>query len=255
MSIFNKLLLEEINLLRTNPQEYAQKLLKYSEYFKAKILYIPGSNAGIQTDEGPQAYKEAAESLLKEESREALFPSKGLSKISEEIVCKAQEDADTVESIKVDKLIEKIGSVKGSLSRLIEFGGLTPEQVVINLVVCDGDPSRGQRKSLLNPYVKLIGLANGKHELYGHCTSIITATEFKNNVDSNDIGFAYGQKFNIAGDVNNNDDDDDMEEGVLSTEKSATIVSENGKKKKITKVIKYMKDGTKRIETSKEDVP
>ena len=41
MSIL-KQILEEINSVRTNPSGYVDKILKYKDYFKGKILYIPG---------------------------------------------------------------------------------------------------------------------------------------------------------------------------------------------------------------------
>lgn len=40
----------------------------------------------------------------------------------------------------------------------MDFGGETPELVLINLVVSDGDPSRGQRESLLSTDLKKLVL-------------------------------------------------------------------------------------------------
>ena len=253
MSDFNKELLDEINFLRTNPRRYSKKLSKYVEYFKDKILYLPGTNAGIQTEEGAEPYKEAIISLSTESRREPLLPSKGLCKICEDLLKEAQKDADNVGNISVEKLINKIGSIKGSLSRLFEFGGETPEQVVINLIVGDGDPSRGQRKSLLNAEVKKIGLANGKHDSYGHCTVILSTTQFTNNVDSNDEGFIDGDY--VPKKIDEGDDnDEEKNEDVESINKTENIVVENVKKKKVIKIVKIMKDGSKQIETIKKDV-
>ena len=139
--------------------------------------------------------------------------------------------------------------VEGSLSRIFEFGGDTPELVVINLVVSDGDPSRGQRQSLLNPGVKKIGIANGIHNMYGHCTVLISATEFKSNDGGEDNRFLDGEYVpNLE--INN---DNEIEEGVIKITKTESYITENGKKKKITKIIKHMENGTKQIETIKEN--
>ena len=70
----------------------------------------------------------------------------------------------------------------------MDFGGETPEQAVINLIVSDGDKSRGQRDSLLSTEIKRVGLANGKHDTYRHCTAIVTCTEFENTFDEDDNG-------------------------------------------------------------------
>ena len=255
MSNFSQELLDEINFLRTNPRRYSKKLSKYIDYFKDKILRLPGSNAGIQTEEGAEAYKEAAEDLIKEQRREPLIPSMGLCQISAKLLSEAQKDADNVGNVDVEKLIKKIGSLKGSLSRIFEFGGETPEQVVVNLVVSDGDPSRGQRESLLNPEVKKIGIAHGKHDDYGFVTVLVATTEFEKTDGADDNGFLDGEYVpKIEMDDKGNNSEEEFEEGVASITKSESIVLENGKKKKITKIIKNMEDGTKRIETIKENV-
>ena len=255
MSNFNKELLDEINFLRTNPRRYSKKLSKYIDCFKDKILYLPDTNVGIQTEEGAEAYKQAIDSLLKESRREPLIPSKGLCQVAETLVSEAQKDADNVGNIDIEKMIKKMGTYKGCLSRIFEFGGETPEQVVINSVVCDGDPSRGQRQSLLNAEVKLIGIANGKHEVYGHVSTLVTITEFKNNERTNDEGFLDGDYIpNKELYVENDDKKEEKEEGVASIDRTENIVMENGKKKKIIKIIKNMEDGTKQIETIKQNV-
>ena len=66
MSDFNEELILEINLLRTNPQMYATKISKYMKYFKGNLLCLPESNAGIQTEEGAEAFQEAIDFLNKQ---------------------------------------------------------------------------------------------------------------------------------------------------------------------------------------------
>lgn len=189
MSDFNRKLLEEINLLRTEPRNYSNKVLKYIDYFKGNVLYLPGGKQGLQTEEGAAAYKEAANFLSNEEKKEPLTPSKGLCQVSEILVSEAQKDAANCGNINTGDLAKKIGKFKGGLNRLFEFGAETPELVVINLIVSDGDPSRTQRTILLNPNARIIGLANGKHNLYNHCTALVITNMFKNNTNSDDNGF------------------------------------------------------------------
>ena len=112
MSNFNKELLDEINFLRTNPRRYSKKLSKYIDYFKDNGLYIPGTNVGIPTEEGAEAYKQAIDSLLKESRREPLIPSKGLCQVAETLVSEAQKDADNVENVDIEKMIKKWEHIK-----------------------------------------------------------------------------------------------------------------------------------------------
>ena len=288
MSDFNEDLIMEINLLRTNPKKYAKTISKYMNYFKGNLLCLPDTNAGIQTEEGVEAFKEAVDFLNKQENLEPLKPSKGLCRIAEEFIAIYQKpDSGELANKDMEDIINKYGSFSGSFSRAMDFGGETAEMAIINLVVSDGDPSRGQRESLLSNEIKKVGVANGEHEVYRHCSAIITSTEFDNTFDKDDNGLLTQSKpKNIKSiEKNKNDEEklnnlnekkdenkenekinervktdkkkntngkEDLPLGVASINKTEKIVVENGDKKKVTKIIKVMEDGSQRIETVKE---
>ena len=189
---FEEQLVDEINELRTNPQRYAQKVEKYIQYFTSdNCLKIPGSNSKIKTEEGAAAYEEAADYLSQmKKGVDPLEPSKGLARICVDFLNKANGiDPDEIRSINLESIIETYGSFGGSLNRAMDFGGEDPEQVVMNLLVCDGDPNRGNRESLLSKEFKKVGVANSEHKTYGYCTLIISCSQFTNNYDSDDYGF------------------------------------------------------------------
>ena len=287
MSDFNEDLIMEINLLRTNPKKYAKTISKYMNYFKGNLLCLPDTNAGIQTEEGAEAFKEAVDFLNKQENLEPLKPSKGLCRIAEEFIAIYQKpDSGELANKDMEDIINKYGSFSGSFSRAMDFGGETAEMAIINLVVSDGDPSRGQRESLLSNEIKKVGVANGDHEVYRHCSAIITSTEFDNTFDKDDNGLLTQSKpKNIKNKEKNNNDEekinnlnekndenkenerinegktdkkkntngkDELPRGVASINKTEKIVVENGDKKKVTKIIKVMEDGSQLIETVKE---
>lgn len=295
MSEFNEELLSEINALRTNPRKYARNISKYINYFKGQLLCLPGSNAGIQTEEGPEAYKEAVDFLSKQSRIEALKPSKGLCRIAQDFISAVQKpDSNDLENIDMEEIINKYGSFSGSFSRAMDFGGETPEQAVINLIVSDGDKTRGQRESLLSTEIKKIGVANGEHDTYRHCSAIVTCTEFENTVDDDDNGLLEEEVVSKNLDKNNEDGEEEkrgktlkpkkvilkaenaeqnyrkpykkydnkernegegqLPPGVASLDKTEKIIVENGCKKKITRIVKVMEDGSKQIETTKEVV-
>ena len=287
MSDFNEDLIMEINLLRTNPKKYAKTISKYMNYFKGNLLCLPDTNAGIQTEEGAEAFKEAVDFLNKQENLEPLKPSKGLCRIAEEFIAIYQKpDSGELANKDMEDIINKYGSFSGSFSRAMDLGGETAEMAIINLVVSDGDPSRGQRESLLSNEIKKVGVANGDHEVYRHCSAIITSTEFDNTFDKDDNGLLTQSKpKNINNQEKNKNDEekinnlnekndenkenerinegktdkkkntngkDELPRGVASINKTEKIVVENGDKKKVTKIIKVMEDGSQRIETVKE---
>ena len=282
----------EINLLRTNPKKYAKTISKYMNYFRGKLLCLPESNAGIQTEEGVEAFKEAVDFLNKQPKIEPLKPSKGLCRIAEEFVALYQKpDSAEIANKDMEEIINKYGAFDGSFSRAMDFGGETPEMAIINLVVSDGDASRGQRDSLLSTEINRIGVANGKHDTYRHCSAIITCTEFENTFDKDDNGLLTEVKptnikknENIKEDYRSNkelrennydkknelkdkkdkkqnkdnknqsDGKEELPPGVASINKTEKIIVEDGEKKKVIKIIKVMEDGSKQIETVKEIV-
>jgi ferredoxin len=299
MSDFNEELLGEINTLRTNPKKYARTISKYINYFKDKLLCLPGSNAGIQTEEGPEAYQEAVDFLSQQSRIEPLKPSKGLCRIAEDFVAAVQKpESNDLENLDMEEIINKYGNFSGSFSRAMDFGGETPEQAIINLIVSDGDKSRGQRDSLLSTEIKRVGLANGNHDVYRHCTAIVTCTEFENTFDEDDNGLLEDEKKNEINNeveqekeevveqekeeekgkalkprkivLKNKEDEEkkytnrgrkedekgkgeeELPPGVASIDKTEKTITENGVKKRITKIVKVMEDGSKQIETTKE---
>lgn len=179
-------LVHEINKVRANPSSYVGIIEECKGYFNGKILKRPNSNVGIKTQEGADAYDECARFLRTAESADETIPSKGLTKIANELLEVVQRDASQINTVDMSAIIDKYGSFTGAFNRVMECGGATPEQVVINLLVSDGDKSRSQRDALLNKSLKKIGVASGTHDIYKTATIIIFCTQFQNTVDSDD---------------------------------------------------------------------
>ena len=310
---FAEQLVNKINEFRTNPKGYAKKINEYVSWFKGKTLRIPGTNTGIKTEEGAAAYIEAVDFLSKQEGVEPLEPSKGLARICKDFIDEAQKvDPNELGNIDLEEIIAKYGSFLGDLNRAMDFGGEDPEQVLINLIVCDGDPNRGNRESLLSTQLKRIGVANAKHPTYRFCTLIISCTEFTNTYDPSDEGFLEEKEKETSSPKETpqketphqketpqkevvekpptvketdegktikprkvilketplaakpreekppeNVDEEDEEippEDVVSEKRTEKIVMEKGKKKRIIKICRTMKDGSKETETIKEAV-
>ena len=180
----------EINELRRDPRRYADKVNKFKGYLEGNILRVPGVLAGIKTEEGAAAYDEAINFLRSSESAEQLVPSKGLNQIAQEVFGKIQHvDPNNLGDIEMDPIIDKYGSYTGKFARSFEFGGSTAELIVVNLVVSDGDKSRGQRNSLLNKELKKVGIVNGKHDYYRVATVIVSCTKFENKSGDDSASF------------------------------------------------------------------
>jgi hypothetical protein len=271
IKVFDKEVASELNEVRTSPDAYISKILQYTKYFKGNVLHLPGSNVGIRTEEGAAAYQEAADFLSTRKSINALKLNYSLCMIAEEFLVEVQKtDINDVSKIDLESIIAKYGSFTGSFSRAIDFGGTTPELVISNLLVGDGDPNRGQRGSMFNQNLNLIGVASGSHSQFNMCTVILTCTNFTSlNPDHDRIVFeekkitmsnqptklkskAPGphqqhQGFSSGGDP-------DCPEGVKKVVKTESEVVEGGKRKKVIKTVKYMEDGTVQTEIEKETI-
>lgn len=184
---FLRELVDEIAKARTDPKSYANKVEAYIPHFQDKILRLPNTNIGIKTQEGPDAYKECVDFLRNQaEECEVQIPSKGLTKIADELLVVVKKDPSQIGAVDMNGLIDKYGSFTGAFNRVMECGGTTPEQIVVNILVSDGDKNRSQRDALLNKSLKRIGVASGKHDIYKQATIIIFSTTFTNNFDSDD---------------------------------------------------------------------
>ena len=188
---FYKKLIDEINKVRKDPKAFAEKLLGYKQYFEGNFLVLPGSDAKVETQEGFKAYEEAANLLKSTEPLPELSPSKGLGKIAADFFEKIKgTDPDHIGDIDLNSLISKYGSFTGEFENIIEFGNNSPELIVTNCIVCDGNPDRENRNILLKKDLLKVGMAFGAHVTYGYCTIIISCTEFKNVDNSDDLDLA-----------------------------------------------------------------
>ena len=182
-----KEIIEEINKLRSNPPLYAKKVEKYSKYFTDKAIKLPDFNIKIMTQEGAAPYIDTIEFLKGKEKLNELIPSKALCEIAQEIF-DSLKDSETgeVDEELYSNLIDKYGSFNGKFTRAMDFGGFSTEQIVINFLVCDGDPDRSQREPILGSGLNKIGVAFGTHSIHSTICVLLTCTEFNNTKDPDD---------------------------------------------------------------------
>lgn len=174
MENFGTLLINEINSVRTNPTEYAKKLLSYEKYFNNKTLTVPGENT-IETKEGFGAFYEAAHHLSQMFPVLPLKLNTGLVNVAEDALVDLIKIKDTngANQLNMDFYVEKWGFVVGSFNEAIELGTKSPEHIVAHLLVDDGDLDRGNRKHLMSPNYRFVGFATAPHEVF-HQANVIT---------------------------------------------------------------------------------
>ena len=277
---FPSQIIDEINRIRLNPKNYARKLLNYTQYIQDNILRLPQYKNGIVTNEGAVAFQEAATYLNTVPKLTSLIFDDTLSAAAETLADEITYHKDLVSIDKINRkqIIAEYGKFEGDYGQSIDFGSQTPELVVMNLIVDDGDPQRRNRLMLFNDKFTKIGCASCRHPSFRTCTVLLFATKFirsitapkgKKNIvqlkhkqkedeeeDDNDYqqNYYYPEhqmqmkinegKFN----TNNNNElrnyDEHIDEmylpkGVSKIDKKERIIIEDGQRLKIIKIVTY----------------
>ena len=176
---FAQKVIEEVNKIRLNPKTYSNKIRGYLSCFQGNILRIP-KQPGLMTTEGPTAYKEAADFLLSLPKLQPLNPDSALTSAAQEMATELGhcQEFEQMDSINREEILDKYGRYEGQFGESTDFGSLSPEMVVVNLLVDDGNKSRSNRKMLFKETYRKIGCGCVPHNTFKSVTVIMYATNF-----------------------------------------------------------------------------
>lgn len=168
LNVFEKNLVDQINELRNNPKQYANKLKERLKYFRGNTFIIP-DKISIKTKEGQQAVHEAIDVLEKTSPMQLLNIHQSLNESSKyhvnDIGPKGIVSHNSSNGETAYKRILRFGKFN-EIGEVISFGIFDPEEIVIQFLIDDGVYDRGHRKNLLHPSFKLVGVSCGYHKLY-----------------------------------------------------------------------------------------
>jgi hypothetical protein len=281
-----------VNTLRTEPQIIAEKIREQMNTSVSEDgILTQTDNVRIRLKDGKQAYASAIKIISELEPIAPIKENKVLHQACKDYLGKVAtyDDMNDIPNDLFKTILNKYGTFEGKLSQLNEYGGNSPLQVLINLLVEDGSDTKEYIQIFMNEKLKEIGLHFQAHNEYRFCTFIVLTTKFKNIEKTNDESDT--QKYEVVEKkvkkevLNNylNDDaeeevpqrnvcsglrgkknqkssapqiededcmDEYFDENVKSVKKSSKIVLKNGKKFKVSTIIKTYKDGS--TETEKE---
>ena len=199
---FAQKVIEEVNKIRLNPKTYSNKIRGYLSCFQGNVLRIP-KQPGLMTTEGPTAYREAADFLLSLPKLQPLALDNSLNSAAQDMAEELShyEEFEQMDAINRDSILEKYGRYEGQFGESTDFGSMSPEMVVVNLLVDDGNKSRGNRKMLFKETYRKIGCGSAPHSTYKSVTVIMYATNFipggntgkAKLVKTNKTTLSYGQ--------------------------------------------------------------
>jgi uncharacterized protein YkwD len=170
LSSLEKAVLEDMNLARTNPAQYATYLEALRQYYKGKTLRLPGL-APLERVEGASALEEAISFLRNAKPLPPLQVSKGMC-LGAKDQSFDQSQSGAVSHQGKDKTfswerVQRYGDWKNPISENISYDSGTARDIVINLIIDDGVPSRGHRNNIFNSSYIVTGISCGSHPLFG----------------------------------------------------------------------------------------
>jgi uncharacterized protein YkwD len=169
LSSLEKQVVQEINLARTNPDGYAAFLKELKLHFIGKTIVQPG-NVHIKTQEGVTAVEEAIRFLRSVRPLPPLQPSRGMSLGARDHVRNTGPAGNLghegSNGSQADDRVSRYGSWQKRIGENISYGTYGARDIVMNLIVDDGVPSRGHRKNIFNPDYRVVGVACGYHATY-----------------------------------------------------------------------------------------
>jgi hypothetical protein len=178
-----KLVIAEINKLRSSPVLYAREYLEpLLTLYEGKKLFIPG-DVPIMTKEGVNALKDALLFLQKCKPVPLLVPDLRLSRAARDHKTDQAKTGKTghegSDRSSAQSRIRRYGDWDKAMGENIFYGESDARAVVLHLVIDDGTLSRGHRKNLLDKDYRLVGVAAGNHPTWRNICVITFADAFK----------------------------------------------------------------------------
>ncbi|MGB7209072.1 MAG: CAP domain-containing protein [Pyrinomonadaceae bacterium] len=173
--------IEEINLVRSNPAAYAENLEAVKKNYKVSV-YVSPTEERIATFEGVTAVDEAIQALQATSPLPALRFSEGMSKAATDHVAdqggKGLMDHKGTDGSLAAVRLSRYGIWQNNIGENINFGRHTPRDIVIGLLIDDGEKSRGHRKNILQQKFAFIGTTTGTHARHDVMTVIVFADDY-----------------------------------------------------------------------------
>jgi hypothetical protein len=153
-----KAIIAELNRARTDPQGYAAWLETQKQYYQGMLLKLPGEQP-IRTNRGLRSLEEAIAFLRKQNQLPPLSSSTAL-------VSTAKQQ---ITAISNDRTINNENN--------LVYNKVTPEAIVMQLVVDDGFPERPHRLAIFSQSHQNAGIACSKIPVYNNICAIAYQAE------------------------------------------------------------------------------
>lgn len=175
-------ILSEMNLARSNPEQYASYVKDLRDKYRGNFVYLQGIK--FKRKEGIAAVDEAIRYLDSQRPAPVLNPSRGLTLGAADQVRvqgpTGRTGHDGPDGSDPGDRVNRHGKWKDMMGENIYYGsGMTARQIVMGFIIDDGVPDRGHRNTIFNPRFRLAGVACGPHKTFKTMCVITFAAGFE----------------------------------------------------------------------------
>src|SRR3954463_558722 len=165
--------IREMNLARQNPALYATFVQDLRSRMNGNVLVLSGTR--IRTKEGTRALDEAIHFLQTTQPLQPLTSSPGMTRAA------ADHCADQAgggfghagrDRSHAGQRIARYGTCSGGWAENISYGKSSARDVVLALIIDDGQPARKHRINIFSPNYNYAGAAFGRHARFGAMCSM-----------------------------------------------------------------------------------
>lgn len=164
--------IQELNLARTRPAEYASYLEQMKPFYAGKEFRQPGKPA-LLTVEGVAALDEAVRFLRAAKPLPPLGISKGMCSGALELVKDQSATGATghmgTDGSYCEQRVGRFGTYQAPVGENLSYGDDTARDRVLALLIDDGVSNRGHRNRIFSPNFKVVGVACGGHKIGPMC--------------------------------------------------------------------------------------
>jgi uncharacterized protein YkwD len=161
---------DELNLARTSPQTYAERLREYRTWFTGLVVSVPGTGNPVLTREGVRAVDEAIRFLDHQRPLPALKPDSTLTLAAHDWVSvqgpRGGRGHFSPDGKGPGERVARRGGDR-YVAENISYGSNEADLVVLQLIVDDGVIGRGHRNTVYDGTYAYAGAACGGHADYG----------------------------------------------------------------------------------------